>query len=86
MMGKTYTLWRAILIAGMAIRLAGRVDEMVWSGDKGKPKGAEVIAIATFTKITIGGAVETASTSTAVQAMKRRIQDMAYDSARRLLD
>jgi hypothetical protein len=58
MTNKSFMIWRAILIAGMVIGLAGLVGEMVWSADKGKSKGVEVISMATSAKITIVGAVE----------------------------
>lgn len=74
MTNKSFTTWRAILIAGMVIGLAGIVGEMVWSADKGKFKGREVIAMATSTKITMGGAVETALASTAGQAIQAELE------------
>ncbi len=36
MTNKAYTVWRAILIAGTVVGLAGIVGEMVWSADQGK--------------------------------------------------
>jgi len=60
MTNKIFTIWRAILVAGMVIGLAGIVGEMVWSAGNEKPKRVEVIAMATSTKITIEGAVEKA--------------------------
>jgi hypothetical protein len=74
MTNKSFTIWRAILIAVMVFGLAGIVGEMVWSADKGKLKGVEVIAMATSAKITIGGAVETALASTAGQAMQATLE------------
>lgn len=74
MTNKSFTTWRAILIAGMVIGLAGIVGEMVWSADKGKFKGGEVFAMVTSTKITIGGAVETALASTAGQAIQAELE------------
>jgi hypothetical protein len=74
MTNKTFTIWRAILIVGMVIGLAGIVGEMVWSADKGKFKEVEVIAMATSTKITIGGAVETALASTEGQAIQAELE------------
>ncbi len=60
MTNKIFTIWRAILVAGMVIGLAGIVGEMVWSAGNEKPKRVEVIAMATSTKITIEGPVEKA--------------------------
>ena len=74
MTNKSFTIWRAILIGGMVIGLAGLVGEMVWSADKGKREGVEVIAMATSTKITIGGAVERALASTAGQAVQAELE------------
>jgi uncharacterized membrane protein YkoI len=74
MTNKSFTIWRAILIAVMVIGLAGIVGEMVWSADKGKFKGEEVVDMATSTKITIGGAVETALASTAGQAIQAELE------------
>ncbi|MDF0677436.1 MAG: PepSY domain-containing protein [Nitrospira sp.] len=74
MTNKSFTIWRAILIGGTVIGLAGIIGEMVWSADKGKLKEVEVIAMATSTKITIGGAVETALASTAGQAIQAELE------------
>jgi uncharacterized membrane protein YkoI len=74
MTNKSFTIWRAILIAVMVIGLAGIVGEMVWSADKGKFKGEEVVDMAASTKITIGGAVETALASTAGQAIQAELE------------
>lgn len=74
MTNKSYTIWRAILVAGMVIGLAGIVGEMVWSADNGKINKAEVIAMAASTKITIGGAVETAVGNTAGQAIQAGLE------------
>lgn len=74
MTNKTYTIWRTILISVMAIGLAGIVGEMVWSADKGKRNGVEVIAMATSAKITIEGAVETALGSIAGQAIEAQLE------------
>ncbi len=60
MTNRSFMIWRAILIAGTVIGLAGIVGELVWSADKGKLTGVEVIAMATSAKVTIEGAVETA--------------------------
>lgn len=59
MTNKTYTIWRTILIVGMVIGLGGIIGEMVWSADKEKLNGLEVIALGASSKITIEGAVET---------------------------
>jgi uncharacterized membrane protein YkoI len=74
MTNKTYTIWRAILIAVMVIALAGIVGEMVWSADKGKLNGVEVIAMATSAKITIEGAVETTLGSIAGQVIEAKLE------------
>jgi uncharacterized membrane protein YkoI len=74
MTNKSFTIWRAILIAVMVIGLAGIVGEMVWSADKGKLNGVDVIAMATSTKIAMGGAVETALASTAGQAIQAELE------------
>jgi len=74
MTNKTYTIWRAILIAGMVIGLAGLVGGMVWSADKGQLNGVEVIAMATSAKITIEGAVETALGSIAGQVIEAELE------------
>lgn len=60
MTNKIFTIWRAILVAGMVIGLAGIVGEMVWSAGNEKLKRVEVIAMATSTKITVERAVEKA--------------------------
>ncbi len=41
MTNKIFTIWRAILITGMVIGVAGIVGEMVWSAEKGKSKAEE---------------------------------------------
>jgi Peptidase propeptide and YPEB domain len=74
MTNKTFTIWRIILIAGSVIGLAGIVGEMVWSGDNGKLQGAEVIALATSTKITVDGAVETALGTMAGQVIEAKLE------------
>jgi uncharacterized membrane protein YkoI len=74
MTNKTYTIWRAILIAVMVIGLAGIVGEMVWSADKGKLNGVEVIAMATSAKITIEGAVETTLGNIAGQVIEAKLE------------
>ena len=73
MTNKTYTIWRAILIAVMVIGLAGIVGEMVWSADKGKLQREEVIAMATSAKITIERAVETALGNIAGQVIEAEL-------------
>jgi len=74
MANKTYTIWRAILIAVMVIGLAEIVGETVWNAYKGKLNGVEVIAMATSAKITIEGAVETALGSIAGQAIEAELE------------
>jgi Peptidase propeptide and YPEB domain len=74
MTNKSYTIWRTILIAGTVIGLAGIVGEMVWSGDNGKLQGAEVIALATSTRITVDGAVETALGTMAGQVIEAKLE------------
>lgn len=71
---KCFTIWRTILIAGTVIGLAGIVGEMVWSGDHGKLQGTEVIALATSTKITVDGAVETALRKMAGQVIEAKLE------------
>lgn len=74
MTNKSFTIWRAILIGGTAIGLAGVIGEMVWSADKGKLKEVEVIAMATSAKITIEGAMETALGSIAGQVIVAELE------------
>lgn len=74
MTNKTFTIWRTILIAGTVIGLAGIVGEMVWSGDNGKLQGAEVITLATSTKIMVDGAVETALGTMAGQVVEAKLE------------
>jgi len=74
MTNKSYTIWRAILVAATVIGLAGIVGGMVWSEDKGKLNGVEVIAMATSAKITIEGAVETALGSIAGQVIEAELE------------
>jgi hypothetical protein len=74
MTNKSFTIWRAILIAGMVIGLAGIVGEMVWSADRGKLNGVEVIGMAASAKITIEGAVETALGSMAGQVIEAELE------------
>lgn len=75
MTNKSFTIWRAILIAGMVIGLAGIVGEMVWSADKGKLNGVAVIAMATSAKITIVEAVETVLGNVAGQIIKAELEE-----------
>jgi uncharacterized membrane protein YkoI len=58
----------------MVIGLAGIVGEMVWSADKGKFNGVEVIAMATSAKITIEGAVEKTLGSIAGQVIEAKLE------------
>ena len=54
MLNRNFMIWRAVLIAGMVIGVAGIVGEMVWSAENGKSKEEEarqVIAMATSAKI-----------------------------------
>ena len=74
MTNKIFTIWRAILVAGMGIGLAGIVGEMVWSSGNEKPKRVEVIAMATSTKITIEGAVEKALESIVGQVIGAELE------------
>lgn len=74
MTNKNFSMWRAILIAGTVIGLAGIVGEMVWSADKGKFNGVEVVAMATSAKITIQGAMETALGNVAGQLIKAELE------------
>lgn len=74
MTNKTFTIWRTILIAGTVIGLTGIVGEMVWSGDNGKLQGAEVITLATSTKIMVDGAVETALGTMAGQVVEAKLE------------
>ena len=74
MTNKSFTIWRAILIAGMVIGLAGLVGEMVWSADKGKLKEMEVISMTTSAKIAIEGAVETALGTVAGQVIGAELE------------
>lgn len=74
MTNKTFTIWRTILIAATVIGLAGIVGEMVWSGDNGKLQGAEVITLATSTKIMVDGAVETALGTMAGQVVEAKLE------------
>jgi hypothetical protein len=74
MTNKTYTIWRTILIVGMAIGLGGIIGEMVWSADKEKLNGVEVIAMGASSKITIDGAVETTLGSLAGQVIEAGLE------------
>jgi hypothetical protein len=77
MLNKNYTIWRAILIAGMVIGVAGIVGEMVWSAEKGKSKEEEarqVIAMATSAKIGLEGAIKAALESVAGQVVEARLE------------
>lgn len=74
MTNKSFTIWRAILIGGTVIGLAGIVGEMVWSADRGKLHGVEVIAMAASAKITIEGAVETAVGTVAGQVIVAELE------------
>lgn len=74
MTNKSFTIWRAILIAGMVIGLAGLIGEMVWSADKEKLNEVEVLAMATSAKITIEGAVETALGAVAGQVIVAELE------------
>lgn len=74
MTNKIFTIWRAILVAGMVIGLAGIVGEMVWSAGNEKPKRVEAIAMATSTKITIEGAVEKALESIVGQVIGAELE------------
>jgi uncharacterized protein YpmB len=76
MLNKTFTIWRAVLIAGMVIGVAGIVGEMVWSAEKGKSKEAEardVITMTTSAKIGLEGAMKVALASAAGQVIKAEL-------------
>lgn len=77
MLNKNFMIWRAILIAGMVIGVAGIVGEMVWSAEKGKSKEEEarqVIAMATSAKIGLEGAMQAALESVAGQVVEARLE------------
>jgi uncharacterized membrane protein YkoI len=77
MLNKNYTIWRAILIAGMVIGVAGIVGEMVWSAEKGKSKEEEarqVIAMATSAKVGLEGAMKAALESVAGPVIDVRLE------------
>ena len=74
MTNKSFTIWRAILVAGTVVGLAGIVGEMVWSADKEKLNGVEVIAMAASTKITIGEAAEMALGSIGGQVIQADLE------------
>jgi len=76
MLNKSFMIWRAILIAGMVIGVAGIVGEMVWSAEKGKSKEAEarqVITMASSAKIGLEGAMKVALASAAGQVIKAEL-------------
>jgi hypothetical protein len=77
MLNKTFTIWRAVLIAGMVIGVAGIVGEMVWSAEKGKSKEEEarqVIALATSAKIGVEGAMKAALVSVPGQVIEAGLE------------
>jgi hypothetical protein len=77
MLNKNFIIWRAILIAGMVIGVAGIVGEMVWSAEKGQSEEAEarqVVVMATSVKIELVGAMKTALESVAGQVIKAGLE------------
>ncbi|HEX6725718.1 MAG TPA: PepSY domain-containing protein [Nitrospira sp.] len=70
-------IWRAVLIAGMVIGVAGIVGEMVWSAEKGKSKEEEarqVIAMATSAKIGLHEAMKVALESVSGQVIEAGLE------------
>jgi hypothetical protein len=76
MLNKNFMIWRAILIAGMIIGVAGIVGEMVWSAENGKSKeeARQVLAMATSAKIGLEGAMKAALESVAGQVVEARLE------------
>lgn len=77
MTNKSFTTWRAILVAATVIGVAGIVGEMVWSADKGKFNAEDVITTATSAKITIQGATESALANVAGQVIEAKLEKKA---------
>lgn len=77
MLNKNFMIWRAVLIAGMVIGVAGIVGEMVWSAEKGKSKEEEarqVIPMATSAKIGLEEAMKAALESVAGQVIEAGLE------------
>ena len=77
MLNKSFMIWRAILIAGMVVGVAGIVGEMVWSAEKGQSKEAEarqVVVMATSVKIKLEGAMKAALERVAGQVIKAGLE------------
>ena len=77
MLNKNFMIWRAVLIAGMVIGVAGIVGEMVWSAEKGKSKEEEarqVISMATSAKIGLEEAMKAALESVAGQVIEAGLE------------
>ena len=77
MLNRSFMIWRAVLIAGMVIGVAGIVGEMVWSAEKGKSKEEEarqVIAMATSAKIGLEEAMKVALESVSGQVIEAGLE------------
>ena len=77
MLNRNFMIWRAVLIAGMVIGVAGLVGEMVWSAEKGKSKEEEtrqVIAMATSAKIGLEEAMKVALESVSGQVIEAGLE------------
>ena len=77
MLNRNFMIWRAVLIAGMVIGVAGIVGEMVWSAEKGKSKeeeGRQVIAMATSAKIGLEEAMKVALESVSGQVIEAGLE------------
>ena len=77
MLNRNFMIWRAVLIAGMVIGVAGIVGEMVWSAEKGKSKEEEarqVIAMATSAKIGLEEAMKVALESVSGQVIEAGLE------------
>ncbi|MEK9141801.1 MAG: PepSY domain-containing protein [Nitrospirota bacterium] len=77
MLNKNFMIWRAVLIAGMVIGVAGIVGEMVWSAENGKSKEEEarqVISMATSAKIGLEEAMKAALESVAGQVIEAGLE------------
>ena len=77
MLNRNFMIWRAVLIAGMVIGVAGIVGEMVWSAEKGKSKEEEarqVIAMATSAKIGLEEAMKVALESISGQVIEAGLE------------
>lgn len=77
MLNRNFMIWRAVLIAGMVIGVAGIVGEMVWSAEKGKSKEEEarqVIAMATSAKVGLEEAMKVALESVSGQVIEAGLE------------